>query len=387
MTQRRRPRTRDEHLFGPGPKRILSIDGGGIRGIVSLGFLERIEALLRGRAGGDAAFRLSDHFDLIGGTSTGALIATALAMGFSVEKLIDIYLELSHRAFRGTRWHGGLLWPKFPTEPLLREIKRQVGEEPLGSDALLTGLAIVAKRLDTGSPWIFHNNPKGRYFNAPVEDRSAVANRDMKLHALLRASTAAPTFYDPEMIAVAQGIEGLFVDGGVSPYNNPALLLFLMATTPAYGYGWKTGEDQMALLSVGTGHAIVDPAAAGDRVTLPALLAANALMSVISDCMWSTQAMLQWLGATARPWRIDGEIGVVADAGPPGGKLFRYERHDLVLDAEWLAREANVRGLDADLRRFVEWDRPENAEELLDIARQAAKTLISDGFGPATTVP
>jgi patatin-like phospholipase/acyl hydrolase len=74
------------YLFGPGPKRILSIDGGGgVRGVVSLAFLERMEALLRAKtAGGDPDFRLSDHFDLIGGTSTGALIAAGLAMGFSV---------------------------------------------------------------------------------------------------------------------------------------------------------------------------------------------------------------------------------------------------------------------------------------------------------------
>ena len=51
-------RTRDEHLFGPGPKRILALDGGGIRGALTLGYLKRIEEILRQRAGGDPAFRL-----------------------------------------------------------------------------------------------------------------------------------------------------------------------------------------------------------------------------------------------------------------------------------------------------------------------------------------
>ena len=65
--------SRDYHLFGPGPKRILSLDGGGVRGAVSVAFLERIEQILDEQAGHKV--RLGDWFDLIGGTSTGAIIA------------------------------------------------------------------------------------------------------------------------------------------------------------------------------------------------------------------------------------------------------------------------------------------------------------------------
>jgi len=66
---------RDRHLFGPGPKRILSLGGGGVRGLVTLGMLKRAETLLAARSPDPQAFRLSDYFDLIGGTSTGAIIA------------------------------------------------------------------------------------------------------------------------------------------------------------------------------------------------------------------------------------------------------------------------------------------------------------------------
>src|SRR5262249_53785313 len=83
---------RDRHLFGPGPKRILAIDGGGVRGVVSLAFLERVELVLRERTG-DPALRLCDYFDLIGGTSTGSIIATGLALGYSTQHLIDTYLQ------------------------------------------------------------------------------------------------------------------------------------------------------------------------------------------------------------------------------------------------------------------------------------------------------
>ena len=60
-------RTLDEHFFDIGPKRILTLDGGGIRGALTLGFLKRIEDILRRRVGDDPDFRLCDYFDLIGG--------------------------------------------------------------------------------------------------------------------------------------------------------------------------------------------------------------------------------------------------------------------------------------------------------------------------------
>ena len=61
------------------PKRILSLDGGGIRGVITLQFLEKIETILRKRHGDNPDFRLCHYFDLIGGTSTGAIIAAGLA--------------------------------------------------------------------------------------------------------------------------------------------------------------------------------------------------------------------------------------------------------------------------------------------------------------------
>lgn len=90
-------RTRDDHFRNDGrPKRILSLDGGGLRGILTLGILERIEALLRERHGGDPDFRLCHYFDLMAGTSTGSIIAAALAQGWSVTRLRDQYLALGH---------------------------------------------------------------------------------------------------------------------------------------------------------------------------------------------------------------------------------------------------------------------------------------------------
>ena len=74
-------KTLEQHLFSDGPKRMLALDGGGLRGALTLGYLHEVEALLRQRYGGDPRFRLCDYFDLIGGTSTGSVIATGLALG------------------------------------------------------------------------------------------------------------------------------------------------------------------------------------------------------------------------------------------------------------------------------------------------------------------
>ena len=63
--------TLEEHLFAPGVKRVLALDGGGVKGIVSIAFLEKMETLLRERSGRGNDFRLCDYFDLVGGTSTG----------------------------------------------------------------------------------------------------------------------------------------------------------------------------------------------------------------------------------------------------------------------------------------------------------------------------
>jgi patatin-like phospholipase/acyl hydrolase len=76
---------RDVHLFGPGPKRILSLDGSGVRGTATVAFLERLEEQISEIEGRPT--RLGDWFDLIGGTSTGAIIATALSLGYRASEV------------------------------------------------------------------------------------------------------------------------------------------------------------------------------------------------------------------------------------------------------------------------------------------------------------
>src|SRR4051812_22066783 len=119
--------TRDRHLFGAGPKRLLSLDGGGVRGVISVAFLERVEALLSAQTGTEV--RLGDWFDLIGGTSTGAILATGLALGKSTGELKDIYHQLAPHAFRRSRFRIPFLQPKFDVAGLRREVEAIVGEQ------------------------------------------------------------------------------------------------------------------------------------------------------------------------------------------------------------------------------------------------------------------
>jgi predicted acylesterase/phospholipase RssA len=143
------PLARDRHFFGPGRKRILSIDGGGIRGGIALAFLERLEAVLKENAG--RPVRICDHFDLIGGTSTGAILATGLALGYSAADIRKFYFQLGPRVFRRPYFRLPGWQSVFDAEALRREIMAVVGARTLDSPDLQTGLGVMLKRIDAGS--------------------------------------------------------------------------------------------------------------------------------------------------------------------------------------------------------------------------------------------
>ena len=157
-----------DRLTSAGPKRILALDGGGIRGSLTVGFLKRIEEILRQRHGRPDLL-LCDYFDLIGGTSTGAIIAAALAIGMSAGDVEQTYLEFGGEVFndRENRFglpRLGLMRGRYNAEPLQRKLKDYFGDRTLGDESIRTGLCIVTKRADTSSIWPLINHPGGRYF-------------------------------------------------------------------------------------------------------------------------------------------------------------------------------------------------------------------------------
>ena len=129
---------RDRHLFCSGPKRMLALDGGGVRGAITVAFLEQIEAVLSEHLKKPA--HLGNWFDLIGGTSTGAIIAGALAMGFTTADIKRFYFELAPKVFKRPFWRVLGLQAKYDARMLRSEIEEIVGDLALGSEKLVTGL-------------------------------------------------------------------------------------------------------------------------------------------------------------------------------------------------------------------------------------------------------
>ena len=373
-----------ERLSAPGPKRILALDGGGIRGVLTLQYLARIEAILRERAPRGADFCLADYFDLIGGTSTGSIIAAGLALGFPVSRLQDLYNTLATTIFDAPPYRFGVFVPKFSRAPLVDALKQHFGDETLGSPRLRTGLMVMTKRLDTGSPWPLHNNPRGRYFDER-SGGSGIANRHFPLWQVVRASTAAPHYFEPERLSVAVSgtafVDGAFVDGGVSPFNNPSLQMLMLATLKGYGFEWEVGDDRLLLVSVGTGSA--SARLSTDRVIRMSALeqAARSLEALMSDCDALVQTMMQWLGQSATPWRIDREVGDLADDRLGGRDWFTYVRYNAVLEAGWLQDHLGVSLSEADAAGLCAMDNPANVAQLAKVgARAADRQVRSEHF-------
>src|SRR4051794_20256714 len=114
-------RERDRHWFTPGPKRILALDGGGVRGAISVAFLEQIEKVLCERMN-RKEIHLGDYFDLIGGTSPGAIVGGPLARGRSVQHIMPPCPELAPRVFRRHLRRIQGLQAKFDAQALREEI-------------------------------------------------------------------------------------------------------------------------------------------------------------------------------------------------------------------------------------------------------------------------
>jgi hypothetical protein len=286
-----------------------------------------------------------------------------------------------------------------------------VGDRVLQSTDLITGFCIITKRMDTGSPWIISNNPRAPYWESSTGD---IGNKDYPLVNLVRASTAAPHFFDPELLPIsrnepllpdalskplnvprpARAVQallrrlgfgpqanidstyGLFVDGGVTPHNNPSLALFQMATLSPFKIKWPTGPNRLTIVSVGTGTY-------RPRLSYKSLgfarftkLAFHALISLMTDAEMLVLALMQWMGECPAPWQINSEVGTLASDLPPGGKMFRFLRYDVRLEKDWLARELNYTVSDDALARLRGMDDPAAVQELYEIGRRAAEKQV-----------
>ncbi len=252
------------------PHRLLSLDGGGIRGLITLGILENLENALAEKSEKKTAFRLSDWFDYVAGTSTGAIIAAGIARGMSIKELVQFYRDNGVAMFEHSHLMQRLV-SFYQADPLRDKLREVFGESTtLEPQYLKCLLLVVTQNITTDSPWPISSNPEAVYNEPTRKD----CNLRIPLWQLVRASTAAPVYFPPEILRWDTSDSSkafVFVDGGVTPYNNPAFLLYRMATTARYRLGWKTGEKNLLLVSVGTG------AAASPTFKTKMNLASNAL--------------------------------------------------------------------------------------------------------------
>ena len=356
-----------ERFQRPGPKRILSLDGGGSRGLLSLGVLAQLERELAARSGQGENFRLAHYFDLIGGTSTGAIIATTLALEWRVREVVDLYFSLLPAIFARSSVPGPLrlLMPAFKNKALTTALREHLGDRTLDSADLKTGLAIHAKRIDSGSAWVLVNNSDWIYFNADAQGEG-VANADFFLRDLVQASAAAPTYFDDVRIGMGRkrgkiNSYGHFFDGGVSPNNNPALQLLLTVTEPAFGFNWQLGEQNLLLWSVGTGYvrkrfekrnkkrrSSAKPIGDFRKLAYSSKVQA-ALEGYNHDISQQQITTLQMLANPRFPWYVNSEVRMQTRTPLLSGQpIMTYQRLDARLEVD-----------------EPEFRRPEHIEELL----------------------
>lgn len=354
-----------ERLKSPGPKRILALDGGGIRGALTLGFLQELEALLRKRHN-NPNLLLCDYFDLIGGTSTGSIIATLLALGKDTAFIKKMYLDLGGEIFAEKRGVFGMLSAKFKEKALKDQLQANLGDRTLGDASVRTGLCIVTKRADTGGTWPIINHPEGKYFPK---------NKDILLREAVRASTAAPTYFVPEAIEVGGGETGAFVDGGVSMANNPALQLFLIATLQGFPFHWGTGADNLLVTSVGTGSTRTRyemKEVLNSKLWNWASAVPNMLMY---DASMQNQLIMQAMSRCPTPVMIDREVKAPVGELAPNGALLHYLRYDAPLNPEALT-ELGLAKFIPRLEDLREMSNAENRFDLAEIGEKAAAKFV-----------
>jgi uncharacterized protein len=374
------------------PRRMLALDGGGIRGLLTLGILEKIEALVVGNGG-----RLCDYFDYIAGTSTGAIIAAGLARGMTTAQLIDFYRSSGKEMFEHARLIERIKY-FYTADPLKAQLQEVFGKETnLEPDNLKCLLLVVTKNVTTDSPWPISSNPEAKYNQLGRDD----CNLKIPLWQLVRASTAAPVFFPPEILQWGANDPSktfVFVDGGVTPYNNPAFLLYRMATEPAYRLKWETGEKNLLLVSVGTGAA----ESLGATAAAPNRNIVSTVSGLPGELMYGIQVdqdiNCRTVGRCTHGAHLDREILDLVPRQPIAGatmeqqyaapeiplstdlgRRFLYARYNADLSRQGLDKL----GLNAvDAASIQKMDAVENIEVLLSIGRAAGDSVNRAHFGP-----
>ncbi len=217
--------------FNPqGKKVILSIDGGGMRGLISIAMLAELEQM--------TGQTCQQMFDLVGGTSTGAIIAAGIGIGFTAQQILEtVYRDRLPKAFPDQtlglwlRYLLGGLRNLYPMQPFIDAL------QPLAQGRKIRDLThpivfMTTKDVRTGDTY---------YIVSAGPGLAAVA--DWPLAGCVAASGAAPIYFPP--------VAGSLIDGGVGVYANPSLAV---ATEALEYIGGEFAPGNVILISLGTGY-------------------------------------------------------------------------------------------------------------------------------------
>lgn len=205
-------------------RKILSIDGGGIKGVFAAQFLADIEEQYN--------IHLCDYFDIITGTSTGAIIACGLSLGISASEILNLYLEKGGYIFKGSKTIGTLksaFNSKYKNENLRHCLEEVFGDKCIGESK--TRLLIPTVNIETGCVEIFKTAHSPQY----------IRDYKSKIVDVLLSTTAAPTYF-PAYRFINRG---RYIDGGVGA-NNPSYIAVVEGLTSC---GWE--REDICLLSIG----------------------------------------------------------------------------------------------------------------------------------------
>ena len=212
------------------PFRILSLDGGGIKGIFPAGVLAAIEReFLKGKS-------IGDYFDLIAGTSTGGILALGLGAGLTAGEMLRMYLDEGHRVFptkrRGLLGRAKrLMWAQYDRTPLDELLDQRLGGKTLRESKYR--LLIPSTEGRNGEVWVFKTPHHPDY----------TLDGDERMGSVAAATSAAPTYFAP---FYQKGYT--YLDGGIWA-NNPTLTALVEALSC-----FTVQREEIRILSIGCGE-------------------------------------------------------------------------------------------------------------------------------------
>lgn len=209
--------------------RILSIDGGGFRGVYPAYILRQMESEL--------SVNWREDFDLIAGTSTGSIIAAGLAMGKSATEILDVYETHGSDIFRKSRIpNKGIFWSRYSNSGLRAILSKLFGDTKLGD--IDQPLILPSTDIGNGCVHVFKSTYHGDFLR----------DKNVLIADAVLASCSAPTYFTPSLITTNKK-RYLLADGGLWA-NSPSLVAAIDAKRRL---GAKL--EDLKIISIGTGRA------------------------------------------------------------------------------------------------------------------------------------